>query len=179
LELSDRIYFVELVEMISRPSSLIHRRTWSFLILTTAIVTAHPSGLTCLLVLSSHEPSLLLFSLWFRIVQFLEERSDLKFLFSGYYLEENGATGGAQIPSKNFTGQGRSFIPPKPRQEIPEPKESQLTPTSNLRRLSSFGAPQAQHKSRTEGTRVIVKPELFTDSHWKVCSHHFSLRDLE
>jgi hypothetical protein len=107
--------------------------------------------------------------LWYRITQFLEDRSDLKFLFSGYYLDERGATGGAQIPSKNFTGHGQSFIPTQPQQDPRQPTKSQLSSPTKLRRLSSsFGSPQGQQKSRTEGTNVIAKPELFTDSSWKV-----------
>jgi hypothetical protein len=104
-----------------------------------------------------------------RITKFLEERSGLRFIFSGYYLDENGATGGAQIPSKNFTGKGRSFAPIQTQGGVPQTKDDPLLDRNpNRRRFSTVASKQKQHISRSEGTTVLAKPELFGDTSWKV-----------
>jgi hypothetical protein len=114
-----------------------------------------------------------------RITKFLEERSDLRFIFSGYYLDENGATGGAQIPSKNFTGKGRSFAPSQRQQEVPQTKDEPLLDRNpNRRRFSTITSKQKQHISRSEGTTVITKPELFGDTSWRVRQSSFTLISL-
>lgn len=104
-----------------------------------------------------------------RITKFLEERSDLRFIFSGYYLDENGAAGGAQIPSKNFTGKGRVFAPIQVQQEGLQTKNNHVLDSNlNRRRFSTLASKQRPNISRSEGTTVIPKPELFGDTAWKV-----------
>lgn len=89
-----------------------------------------------------------------RIAKYLESRSHMRCVFTGYYTEELRPEGGNQVPSCNFSGKGMVFRP------YEEDAAASRTHSPN-RRLSDVKPDTSNHTS-------MKKVKLFNGMPWKV-----------
>jgi len=93
-----------------------------------------------------------------KLTTYLQNRSEMRCIFTGFYPDENSPTGGHQEMPKDFTGRKVAMKYTPVATSVQEKRASKRSPS--LRPRWSIGS------SRSESTAGIPKPEMFDSMPW-------------